>query len=48
MSEGLQTPIFLKNSNFIETNIGLMRSFWSVAYEIWEICEPSKFPHKPC
>jgi len=27
MSEGLQTPIFLKNSNFIETNIGVKRSF---------------------
>ena len=25
-----------------------MRSFWSEAEEIWEICEPSKFPHKPC
>jgi len=32
----------------ITDNIGLMRSFWSEAEEIWEIYELSKFPHKPC
>ena len=29
-------------------NIGLKGSFWSEAEEIWEICEPSKFPFIPC
>jgi hypothetical protein len=32
----------------IELNIAIKRSFWSEAEEIWEICEPSKFPLNRC
>jgi hypothetical protein len=40
--------ILAQDKKIMAYNIGLMRSFWSEAEEIWEICEPNNFPFILC
>jgi hypothetical protein len=43
-----EPPPIVQRAKRCCTTYRLMRSFSTEGRKIWEICEPSKFPHKPC